>query len=1515
MFYIEQEKNKEENGLIVKRNFLVYVLSFLLVLQSLLFQTSYKTVAAANSSYQLGTVIESWTRSVAPGVEETTMTLATERGRQEVFIMGVNQGNPDVHIEVGLPNGKDFGLQTVRKQAEAVSQPGHVVVGGVNADFFNTSNGVPIGSVIREGKILQGINTETFGIKENGQGIIGYPEPSYSIVAENIEMEIHRVNGIRGDNQLVLYTSDQESTNTNQYGTEIILSDVTGDIREVGEVTATVETILVDQGNTPIPEGKLVLSGHGAHADFLQTLKEGQAIELRTMVAPGWEDVKEALGGRITLVKNGEKTEIEESSFTTTLAPRTAVGIKADGSIFFLVIDGRQPGYSEGVTIFELQNLMYDLGAVEALNLDGGGSSTFLTRANGESGLHLMNSPSDGIERSVANSFLVVSTAEEGELGQLAVQPDHMLMLSGSTYDFTAKGMDMAFNPVKMNEKPSWSLDDVTLGTIDSSGKFTAGQEAKTGLLRATLNGAEGTSEITVVNELTDLQFGQDTITVKRGEEMMIDVRAFSNGRMVHANPANFEWEVTGDVGMINEAGTFKATNKTASGTITASFGNQSATMNIQVGKLPVVLETFENGIEDWTWSGARYQSVSIRQTTYPEPARFGDHALELKYDFTGTTGTSGAYAHTKDPIILEDYPEAIGLWVYGDGKGHWLRSQLRDGDNNAFPIDFDNNINWTGWRYLEAPVPAGKSTPLKLDLAVRLMETSDDKKNAGAIYVDNIRAVYGETDDDLINPTISGEYPAANEVIVTNELKIGAFAEDNEGGTGINPSRMWMYIDGIEVEPEYTEETGEISFTPDGPLLDGYHQVKIVVQDHFGNETERIWQFEIDSGSPGVKPLFEQEAFIGNPFDITLQTSQLNEMESLKLQFSFSPDKLDVVKRQLILDEKISKQHIVRNEITENGQIYLELKDLDQIADGDKIRKLAKLPLLMKKDSAETVQVKFEGGSTVIKGKSISIFIPNMDIAAKAHYEIALDRASVGFDSKISVTDERGKPAKGVDIHVVSPDNQLAVIKAKEAVVYKEPKSNSEKIMKLKKHEPTILVEKQAGWLKVRHGEQEGWIKASDASISPWTLGTTDNQGKIKTDRLSIIPGELIIQAQNNKRYSFQTKIDVLKHLGSQAPERTNLTFNGKNKSLNITWTTSPLITNSVVQIVPTSEYEKHGFTKKSVKEVKGTSTYHAFEAGEVQVHTARLNGLKDGEAYTYRVGDGTKTGWSEVGSFTTEKKKDNDFNFILMGDTQSLPNQTENGFGVFTELFTKAKQENEDAAFIVHVGDMVDDGNLYSHWDAFFESMKDSKLAPSTPFVPVVGNHENIGNGVETFKRLFSMPDNGPANFKGTVYSFDYGNAHFAVLNTETTKEGLLEQAEWLKKDMAKSKKKWKIVIYHRSPYNSNPAAGSETVKEVWPPVFDEIGIDLAISGHDHSYVRTIPLKNGELNKEGTTYIIAGSTGQKYYATTPQPYMDVYFDEKTQVYTNVSVTDKGINILVKTRDGRVVDEHVLKK
>lgn len=130
-------------------------------------------------------------------------------------------------------------------------------------------------------------------------------------------------------------------------------------------------------------------------------------------------DIQQALGVHSVLVNGGKVVNPDKSKI---YAPRVAVGVKADNSIFFLLVDGRQSGYSKGLTLEQTAQLMKYRGAVWSGNLDGGGSATLLTRANGASAFTLQNKPSDGRERKVANCWLFLSNTETDESYNAAVQ-------------------------------------------------------------------------------------------------------------------------------------------------------------------------------------------------------------------------------------------------------------------------------------------------------------------------------------------------------------------------------------------------------------------------------------------------------------------------------------------------------------------------------------------------------------------------------------------------------------------------------------------------------------------------------------------------------------------------------------------------------------------------------------------------------------------------------------------------------------------------------------------------------------------------------------------------------------------------------------------------------------------------------------------------------------------------------------------------------------------------------------
>ncbi len=691
-----------------------------------------------------GEVTSQISKKVAPGVTETSLAVNHSRGKQQIHVLDFNPSIQNMSMQTSLARGQLFGLETVTSQAKNNSSTAHTVIGGVNGDYFD-SNGTPIDLMMQNGEILATSRTPldqlaVFGVRANGYGIIGSPEVSLNVsINGQTPYKIDSINRIRSANHLVVYTPHfSTTTRTNQLGTEVILTNLSGSISGNGKLTGTVAEIQIGKGSAVLSSGQVILSGHHLASDYLKTAKPGDQIEISSSFTdPKWHDVKEAIAGRYRLVNNGNVVRWD----ITGAHPRTAIGIKRDGKIFTLVVDGRSTT-SVGMTLSELAVLMKDLGAVDAMTFDGGGSSTLVARQAGEQNVSVVNKPSDGFERSVANSLLFISKWAVGPLHELIVNPSEVTLFAGATYNnlnLSVKGVDVAYNPVALTNPATITspvFASVTNGTYKIVNTPTEAQiTAKSGSITST-------AKVKVVNTLEKIDFKQPDIMINQNETITLTPNGIVGGKVIVTDPTIYTWNVSNNIGTVSKAGVFTAGAKDGIGTITATAGGVTSTINVTVG-VPenVVLADFEKGIGNWTASGARYNTATIELAT--DQVKFGVNSLKVNYDFTGTTGTSGIYAGPSQAIAISGQPKKIGMWVYGDGQGHWLRSQLRDKNGQEVHLDFTKNLDWVGWKYVEAVIPTTVAYPVSLEMPVRYMETNDANKNAGTIYIDHIQAIY----------------------------------------------------------------------------------------------------------------------------------------------------------------------------------------------------------------------------------------------------------------------------------------------------------------------------------------------------------------------------------------------------------------------------------------------------------------------------------------------------------------------------------------------------------------------------------------------------------------------------------------------------------------------------------------------------------------------------------------------------------------------------------------------------
>lgn len=257
-------------------------------------------------------------------------------------------------------------------------------------------------------------------------------------------------------------------------------------------------------------------------------------------------NVREAVAGFGDIFENGHARSGLDN---TTRASRTAIGIKADGTVVMLMVDGRQAPYSVGMTMAEVAASMEALGCVEAVNLDGGGSSTFATQREGEpenettAGLTLRCRPSDGYERKVSNTIMVLSNAQPtGTFDHAVLTPNNEVYTPGSTVQFTAAGVDAAGGRADIPAGAAWTVLSGG-GTInESTGLYRAGDTCGEVTVGLQVNG-ETVGQTAIQIQWPDkLDFTNSSVSIDFGETSDLTFKPTWQGREVRYKDGDFAW-------------------------------------------------------------------------------------------------------------------------------------------------------------------------------------------------------------------------------------------------------------------------------------------------------------------------------------------------------------------------------------------------------------------------------------------------------------------------------------------------------------------------------------------------------------------------------------------------------------------------------------------------------------------------------------------------------------------------------------------------------------------------------------------------------------------------------------------------------------------------------------------------------------------------------------------------------------------------------------------------------------
>ncbi len=374
-----------------------------------------------------------------------------------------------------------------------------------------------------------------------------------------------------------------------------------------------------------------------------------------------------------------------------------------------------------------------------------------------------------------------------------------------------------------------------------------------------------------------------------------------------------------------------------------------------------------------------------------------------------------------------------------------------------------------------------------------------------------------------------------------------------------------------------------------------------------------------------------------------------------------------------------------------------------------------------------------------------------------------------------------------------------------------------------------------------------------------------------------------------------------------SPIPDRIVLTWQtDPATSQAVTWRTDTTVAHGIVEIAPADASPRFMLDAEALAaETERVET----DSGPAHFHSANAQGLRPGARYAYRVGFGEL--WSEWFHFRTASDRPEPFSFIYFGDAQN------NLLSLWSRTIRSAYSDAPGAAFMIHAGDLTNRANRDTEWGEWFEA--GDWIQAMVPSIPTPGNHEypKDENGQRRLSSLwrphFSLAAGDIEGLEETVYFVDYQGVRIISLNSN---ERLGEQAEWLDRTLGSSPHRWSVVTFHHPVFSTAKGRDNDTLRGLWKPIFDRHGVDLVLTGHDHTYGRGRNLPVGMTEVEagtGTVYVVSVS-GPKMYVLDDEPWWD-RAAENTQLYQIISIDGGTLRYEARTAVGELYDAFELAK
>ncbi len=725
---------------------------------------------------------EKETQVLTRGVTYDEITRVTKSGWQYIYALTLDVKDENVGLDV-IKSTQELGL---KESTLAISKENNVVA-AVNGDYFGSGNPQSsMGQILSDGKIEEtknyynadANNYAGFFIDSDGVPFVDYLKTSVGFYnSSQTIIELGGKNKYTNFAQPVYFDKMAMTTTASLDKRYKNLTKIVVEKGKISKISSPGETVTVPDN------GYIIVMSNATREAKIGYYSVGQAVsfvENGTFVfrpAKQVSTIEFGISGGGEILRNGQPMTQGEIISPSSRNPRTCIGVSSDKSkIIIMCVDGRRKGI--GATSYECSTIMKELGAYDAIQLDGGGSTTMVIKPQGETELQTVNTPSDGAMRSVPNAVGVKSLAAATGLAHIDVSTsaEYNVLVNGLTYNLTSEGFDDLYNYYYLKpEALTYTVEGVE-GSF-SGAAFTPSTEGKGKIIAhyPLSDGSEVTGEADIVVlpgiSMIDAEASTKQIDVGMATEIVVNEynKDGFGGRRVDHSLVSFSVDKP-EIGYVNDQGNFVGTGK-GQAYITCTYNGMSCVCSVYVGKTTQVVNNFESYLklaflkfpEKGTFTGETGIGYGVGTS--------GKASLRLSYNFVpNVSSVQVAYASITDTVPISGTPTELGLNVKGNNSKNPVKINIRDANGASYNITLTDSLDFDGWKHLSGQVPAGVKYPIKVMSVYTAALTTGANGSSGTLYFDDLSADIG-TYNQIV--TISDSKKIANAPADTKNLYI----------------------------------------------------------------------------------------------------------------------------------------------------------------------------------------------------------------------------------------------------------------------------------------------------------------------------------------------------------------------------------------------------------------------------------------------------------------------------------------------------------------------------------------------------------------------------------------------------------------------------------------------------------------------------------------------------------------------------------------------------------------------